>query len=34
MWEKEEDLENVKRLIDEFKGRLGMDRRGQKKDGK
>jgi len=28
MWEKEEDLENVKRLIDEFEGRLGMDRRG------
>jgi len=28
MWEKEEDLENVKRLIDEFEERLGMDRRG------
>ena len=34
MWEKEEDLENTKGLVDKFEGRLGVDRRGQKKDEK
>ena len=30
MWEREEDLENVKELVDKFKGRLIAEIRKQK----
>ena len=31
-WEKEEDLENAKELVDEFKGRLNAEVRWQKRE--
>ena len=31
IWEREENLENTKKLVNEFKGRLGTEVRRQKK---
>ena len=34
IWEKEEDLENAKELVDEFKGRIEAEIRWQERLGK